>query len=149
MAREAKLKRTSFFIDVRVPYGSSFDRWGVSDPAVTGVMVRVSPGTAARTSSPRNTKLVDTHPETATFADAPLGVGRTLADPVSALRITTMSLDGNGAVVQVLETIAPSAPGSLSAAPVGDSTVDLSWSAATDNVAVAGYQVERDGSLVT
>ena len=139
---------TSFFIDVRVPYGSSFDRWGVSDPAVTGVMVRVSPGTAARTSSPRNTKLVDTHPETATFADAPLGVGRTLADPVSALRITTMSLDGNGAVVQVLETIAPSAPGPLSATPVDDSTVDLSWSAATDNVAVAGYQVERDGSLV-
>jgi Gametolysin peptidase M11 len=139
---------TSFFIDVRVPYGSSFDRWSVSDPAVSGVMIRVSPGTAARTSSPRNSKLVDTRPETATYADAPLGVGRTLVDPVSALRITTMSLDGDGAVVQVLETVAPSAPGSLSATPVDGSTVDLSWSAATDNVAVAGYQVDRDGALV-
>jgi hypothetical protein len=44
------------------------------------------------------------------------------------------------------DTTQPSAPGSVSAntAPSG-TRVDLSWTAATDDVAVAGYQVLRDG----
>jgi fibronectin type 3 domain-containing protein len=37
----------------------------------------------------------------------------------------------------------PSAPTGLTATAVGSSQVDLSWSAATDDVGVAGYRVER------
>lgn len=147
----AKLLRVSrgngtwFYIDVRVPYGSYFDRWAETDPAVRGVMIRISPDTATPTSSPKVTKLVDTHPETSTHSDAPLAVGRTLVDPVANLRITTESLSTSGAVVRIIETVAPSAPGSLSGTPLDEATVDLSWTEATDNVAVAGYRVLRDG----
>jgi chitodextrinase len=137
---------TSFFIDVRTPFGPYFDRWGLTDAAVTGVMIRVSPDAATPTYSPTVTKLVDTHPETATFSDAPLSVGRTLVDPVSNLRITTESLSSSGAVVRIIETVAPSAPGSLTATVLDESTVDLGWTNATDNVAVAGYRIARDGT---
>ena len=37
----------------------------------------------------------------------------------------------------------PSAPGTLSATASAATRVDLSWGAATDNVGVAGYQIER------
>ncbi len=144
--RVARADGTSFFIDVRTPFGPYFDRWGVTDNAVTGVMIRVSPDAAAPTYAPKVTKLVDTHPETATFSDAPLSVGRTLVDPVSNLRITTESLSSTGAMVRIVETVAPSAPGSLTATVVDDSTVDLAWTDATDNVAVAGYRIARDGA---
>ena len=41
------------------------------------------------------------------------------------------------------DTEPPSAPGTLTATPVGVGEVDLSWGASTDNVGVTGYQVER------
>ena len=37
----------------------------------------------------------------------------------------------------------PSAPGTLSATAISATRVDLSWGAATDNIAVTGYQIER------
>ena len=57
------------------------------------------------------------------------------ASPVSA---TTLSP----------ETIPPSVPGNLSAIVISATQINLSWSASTDNVGVAGYQVFRDGLLV-
>ena len=41
------------------------------------------------------------------------------------------------------DTSPPSAPGTLSATAISGSRVDLSWGAATDNVGVTGYRVER------
>ncbi len=46
------------------------------------------------------------------------------------------------------DTTAPGAPGSLSAAGTTTSAVTLTWTAASDDRAVAGYQVRRDGTLV-
>jgi chitodextrinase len=46
------------------------------------------------------------------------------------------------------DTQAPSAPANLAANGVSTSQVNLSWSAATDNVGVSGYRVYRDGALV-
>ncbi|MFC3802646.1 fibronectin type III domain-containing protein [Cohnella sp. GCM10012308] len=46
------------------------------------------------------------------------------------------------------DTTAPSAPGSLTAPSKSNVTVNLSWSASTDNVAVVGYDVYRGGTLV-
>jgi chitodextrinase len=63
--------------------------------------------------------------------------------------------DGDGDWVLVLEaasvpadTQAPTVPTGLSAAMVTSSQVALSWTASTDNVAVAGYQIYRDGALI-
>jgi fibronectin type 3 domain-containing protein len=43
----------------------------------------------------------------------------------------------------VTDTIAPSAPGTLTALASGSTQVNLAWGAASDNVGVAGYRVER------
>ena len=42
---------------------------------------------------------------------------------------------------------APTAPTSLAASNVTETTVDLNWTASTDNVGVTGYDVYQDGSL--
>ena len=44
---------------------------------------------------------------------------------------------------------APSAPSALTAQAPATDRVDLAWSAATDNVGVTGYEVLRDGQLIT
>ena len=41
------------------------------------------------------------------------------------------------------DTTAPSAPGTLSATASGSTQINLAWGAATDNVGVTGYRVER------
>ena len=46
------------------------------------------------------------------------------------------------------DTAPPSVPGTLGATAVGGSRVDLSWSASTDDVGVAGYRVFRDGAQI-
>jgi hypothetical protein len=46
------------------------------------------------------------------------------------------------------DTSPPSVPADLSATPVSDSEIDLSWSPSTDDVGVAGYDVYRDGTRV-
>jgi hypothetical protein len=60
----------------------------------------------------------------------------------------------NGAVVDsglipcrnTVDTTAPSTPGSLAASAVSPGEIDLSWTASTDNLGVAGYDVYRDGA---
>jgi chitodextrinase len=48
----------------------------------------------------------------------------------------------------VLDTVAPSTPIGLVATAVSASRINLSWSASTDNVAVTGYRVFRNGALL-
>jgi RHS repeat-associated protein len=47
------------------------------------------------------------------------------------------------------DTTAPSVPTDLSGSVVGAGRIDLAWSASSDNVAVAGYAVYRDGNKIT
>ena len=63
----------------------------------------------------------------------------------AGVRGTTGRLDDFGArgLGDAADTVPPSAPGSLQASAVSETRVDLSWSAATDNVGVARYRVER------
>ena len=62
--------------------------------------------------------------------------------------------DGNGntstqnQTVVVADTIAPSAPTSLAASGTTATTTNLSWTAATDNRAVTGYDVYRGTTLL-
>jgi fibronectin type 3 domain-containing protein len=58
------------------------------------------------------------------------------SDPSNAVTVTTS------------DTVAPSAPSGLTATAAGETRIDLSWTAAADNVAVTGYQIYRDGSLL-
>jgi len=43
---------------------------------------------------------------------------------------------------------APTVPGGLQGAAVSSSRIDLSWTASTDNVAVTGYRIRRNGTVV-
>jgi chitodextrinase len=47
------------------------------------------------------------------------------------------------------DTIAPSTPASLTATATSSSTVALAWGASTDNVAVTGYRILRNGAYLT
>lgn len=57
-----------------------------------------------------------------------------------------ISLDGPGGST---DTVAPTTPGSLVSTGRTSSTVSLSWTAATDNVGVAAYDVYRGTNLAT
>ena len=60
-----------------------------------------------------------------------------------------VSLDSNTVTVTTLtpDTTAPTAP-TLSASGTTSTTTNLSWTGATDNVAVTGYDVLRNGALI-
>ena len=139
-----------FYLDFRQPFGSYFDNFSSTDPAVTGVTVRVAADYTTRTQS----WLVDTTPGTTSFSDAPLAVGRTFTDPLSGVSVTTLSVSPSGASVSISlggggsDTQAPSTPAGLSASGTGMTTMALSWSASSDNVGVAGYRVSRNGTQV-
>ncbi|MCG3116451.1 MAG: DUF1565 domain-containing protein [Candidatus Manganitrophus sp. SA1] len=49
----------------------------------------------------------------------------------------------NTATRVTLDTIAPTTPGNLTATAAGETQINLSWGASTDNVDVTGYRVER------
>jgi len=51
--------------------------------------------------------------------------------------------------LQAADTTAPSTPAGLTANAVSASQINLSWTASTDNVAVTGYRVRRNGKLLT
>jgi endo-1,4-beta-xylanase len=47
------------------------------------------------------------------------------------------------------DTTPPSTPGTLSASGITSNSVNLAWGASTDNVGVTGYNIYRNGTLVT
>ena len=52
-------------------------------------------------------------------------------------------------VGNTVDTTSPDPPGDLQAAVGGPRQVSLTWAAAVDNVAVTGYEVSRDGTVLT
>jgi hypothetical protein len=140
-----------YYVDLRAA-GGVFDNFGIADPAIKGVTIRVGNATTVRNQS----KLIDTTPDSNAnsaqdFFDAPLAPGRTFSD--GKVSITTTSVAGGVATVDVTwdgpapDSQAPSAPAITDATHYG-SYVDLSWSAATDNAGVAGYRVKRNGATL-
>ncbi len=53
------------------------------------------------------------------------------------------------ATLDLPDTTSPSAPANLTATATTQTTTNLSWTAATDNTAVTGYDVYKDGVLLT
>jgi hypothetical protein len=63
--------------------------------------------------------------------------------------VTALACGGGGGgpvPASQADTTPPSAPGGLSVAAPSPSQISLTWTASTDDVAVTGYQVSRDGS---
>jgi endonuclease I/chitodextrinase len=59
-----------------------------------------------------------------------------------------ISGNSNTANATTVDLTAPSTPTSLASSNVTETSVDLSWSAASDNVAVASYDVYQDASFI-
>jgi chitodextrinase len=139
---------TFFYFEFRRPFGA-YDNFTASSPVVNGVSIRLAPDRPTRTQS----LLLDATPETSSWTDAPLPVGRTFSDPVSRMSVTTTAVSPAGATINVSfgdpggDTQAPTAPGNLTATATGPDSIALAWTASTDNVGVAGYRVFRDGQL--
>jgi chitodextrinase len=151
--QQLRIQRTTstyLALELRQP-ASLFDTFALADPAVTGVSVRITGELTTRTQS----QLLDMTPSTTSFADAPLGAGRTWIDPLTGIGLTTVSVSAGSAVVHVAfgsspgsDTTAPTTPGNLRATALDASRVSLTWSASTDAVGVTGYRVSRDGVVV-
>ncbi|MGR6922250.1 glycosyl hydrolase family 18 protein [[Actinomadura] parvosata] len=62
----------------------------------------------------------------------------------SSTAVTATTTGGGGT-----DTTPPSVPGNLRSTGVSNSSVSLTWDAATDNVGVTGYEIYRGGTLVT
>jgi glucose/arabinose dehydrogenase/PKD repeat protein len=97
----------------------------------------------------RNAELLATVGNVTTYTD-------TTATAETAFDYTVKALDlesnrsgaSNTATVTVPDTQQPTAPGSLTAEAAGATRVNLSWVASTDNVAVTGYEIHRNGQLL-
>jgi hypothetical protein len=88
-----------------------------------------------------------------TWTDTGLVPGSTHTYAVRAIDTAGLTGPSTGTIsvttsTPPVDTTPPSAPGTLSASGTTQTQTTLSWGAATDDVAVAGYQVTRDGVLV-
>lgn len=100
----------------------------------------------------RNGILIGSTTTATTFSVTGLTASTTYSFTVKAKDAAgNLSLDSNAVSVTTLapipDTTAPTAP-TLSASGTTQTTTNLSWTGATDNVAVTGYDVFRNGSLI-
>ena len=135
-----------YYLEFRQPFGR-YDDFAANAPPVTGVSIRI-----ARAAGAAPSRLIDTTPESCTFLDAPLGVGRTFVDAVNDISITTLSVSAGGAEVRiqtgdfdiepppdeppVTDSSAPTAPGTVSARLITARTVGVTWRRTQDDVGV-------------
>jgi hypothetical protein len=154
----------TFALDFRQPTGSYFDNYASNSPAIGGVQIRLvqTPGDG----SPIQTQLIDTTPQTSSFADAALTQNSTFVDSTDGITIQTTDVNPLGATVHVTfgatggpssggagptpaaDTTAPSAVSSLSATVASGPVVTLAFAAATDDRGVSSYRITRDGSQI-
>ena len=109
--------------------------WSGSGRSVSGYRVYRNGTKVAQTSS-------------TSYSDMGLTDGSSYTYYVVAYVNGSVSAASNSVSVTPVDTTPPSAPPNL-AATAGDQQVSLSWGASTDNVAVAGYYVYRNGTKVT
>ncbi|HEX3581194.1 MAG TPA: right-handed parallel beta-helix repeat-containing protein [Thermoanaerobaculia bacterium] len=94
-----------------------------------------------------------------TFSDSGLAAGTQYSYTVKAYdaagnvsaasNTATTSTLPSGVMTGGADTIAPTMPASLTATATSSSTVSLAWGASTDNVAVTGYRILRNGAYLT
>src|SRR5881397_2262341 len=110
--------------------------------------VDYGPTMAYGSSTPLNSSLLTAHAVTLTGL---------LATTTYHYRVKSRDAAGNLAtsadftlttLIAVPDTTPPSVPTSLSASAVSSSQINLSWTASTDNVGVAGYTISRGGTQI-
>ncbi len=67
----------------------------------------------------------------------------------AAGNVSAASSTINATTLSAADVTAPSAPASLTASATTQTTVNLSWTASTDNVGVTGYDVYRNSTLLS
>jgi fibronectin type 3 domain-containing protein len=142
--RVARPSGNYFYLEYRQPYGR-YDNFSSTAAVVNGVSIRLAAGVGNQSFS----KLIDTNPQTATYSDSALAVGRGFADKGSNIFIVTQALSPSGATVLVQvgpDLTLPTAPTNLQTTVGATGAVALSWSAATDDLFVSTYRVSRDGT---
>jgi len=160
---------STFALDYRQPTGSYFDTFASAPLATNSVQIRLvqTPGSG----SPIQTQLIDTNPQTATFADAGLTQNATFTDSTDGITIQTTDVNPLGATVHVTfgstgdgsstgggspgggtvappDTTPPSGVASLAASVASGPVVSLAFAPATDDRAVSSYRITRDGSQI-
>jgi fibronectin type 3 domain-containing protein len=87
----------------------------------------------------------------ASYTDNTAAYGSTYYYEVAAVNAVGEGPRSNELPVTLVapDSTPPSAPGNLRVAVTGTSQLVLEWSTSTDNIGVTGYQVYRDGALVT
>ncbi len=138
-----------FLFELREPFGTYFDNYASTDPAVNGVLVRVVPDYNNLSQS----WLVDSTPATNDFSDAALAVGQSVYDPLRDVTFTLQSLSTNGANIKVTfgpkaDTTPPSPASALKFTVQKKNFVTLKWTASKDS-SVAGYRIYRNGAYLT
>ncbi|MBB6091981.1 chitodextrinase [Povalibacter uvarum] len=96
----------------------------------------------------RNGSQVGTSPTTS-YSDSPLTDATTYTYRVAAYDIAgNLSAQSSAATATTPDATAPTVPTGLAGSAPSSTQVNLSWTASTDNVAVAGYRIYRNGSLL-
>jgi chitodextrinase len=136
-----------WYVEYRIRYGT-YDNFTAGSQPTTGVLIRQAPN-STRTQS----QLLDANPATTTFNDAAFVPGTTFVDSIHNVSIRVDSVSATSATITVNptatpDTTPPSTPGNFSATAAGSSTIQLTWTASTDNVGVTGYEIRRDGVLI-
>jgi chitodextrinase len=86
---------------------------------------------------------------TLTYADTTVGHGFTYSYTVDAFDAAgNHSPRSAPASATTVDDIAPTTPGAFKASAASATSVSMSWSASTDNVGVAGYDVYRDSAAL-
>src|SRR6185503_18877367 len=114
--------------------------WGAAtdDVGVTGYRVERCSGVGCASFAQIAT------PTGTSYSDSGLSVGLSYSYRVRAVDAAgNPGLFSNSTSATTLDTVPPSAPGALTSSAFSTTQIDLSWGAATDNVGVTGYRVER------
>jgi hypothetical protein len=135
-----------YYLDLRTG-GGIFDNFASTDPAVSGVAIRICPDASAISQS----WLIDTTPGSpGGFGDAPLAAGRTFDDGTVAIANTGISAGSATLKITVRsqpDTQPPTVPTGITASSQRDG-LHLSWKPSTDDFELAGYRVERNGQAI-
>jgi hypothetical protein len=108
----------NYYLEFRQPFG--FDNFAANNPVVQGITIRT------------NVALLDMTPETTTFNDASLGVGKTFYDRFDNFYIQVLSVSPSGANVRIKRGRPPSdttppAISSVAAGNVNSSGATITW----------------------
>ncbi len=84
-----------YYLEFRQPFG--FDNFSASSPVVNGVSIRL----ASDYRSASQSQLIDTTPNTSSFTDSALGVGKTFTDTQRGINVSVLSVGPSGANVRI------------------------------------------------